>query len=159
MCCKSNTCLLSQSMIFSLKLEGLFGDKGKSTKQVSLKTIMNTMIQSQRSYQTLLGCVRKFSKSGKVFIWKSRFFRLFYQEEEIKKVQEKEWENKLMGINSFVTFQDTGKGMLKVPKDIQVHKIFSMLNKQWWISPIVVDRFLAHYIQFFIGFSTCEKVI
>ena len=31
-------------MIFSLKLQDLFGDKGKSTKQVSLKTIMNTMI-------------------------------------------------------------------------------------------------------------------
>ena len=44
MCCKSNTCLLSQSMIFSLKLQGLFGDKGKSTKQVSLKTIINTRI-------------------------------------------------------------------------------------------------------------------
>ena len=32
-------------MIFSLKLQGRFGDKGKSTKQVSLKTIMNTRIQ------------------------------------------------------------------------------------------------------------------
>ena len=31
-------------MIFSLKLQGLFGDKGKSTKQVSLKTIINTRI-------------------------------------------------------------------------------------------------------------------
>ena len=28
-------------MIFILKLQGLFGDKGKSTKQVSLRTIMN----------------------------------------------------------------------------------------------------------------------
>ena len=45
MCCKSNTCLLSQSMIFSLKLQGLFSDKGKSTRQVALKTIMNTRIQ------------------------------------------------------------------------------------------------------------------
>ena len=32
------------SMIFSLKLQGLFDDKGKSTRQVSLKTIMNTRI-------------------------------------------------------------------------------------------------------------------
>ena len=31
-------------MIFSLKLQGLFGDKGKSTKQVALKTIINTRI-------------------------------------------------------------------------------------------------------------------
>ena len=31
-------------MIFSLKLQGLFGDKNKSTRQVTLKTIMNTMI-------------------------------------------------------------------------------------------------------------------
>ena len=41
MCCKVNTCLLPWSMIFSLKLQWLFGDKGKSTRQVSLKTIMN----------------------------------------------------------------------------------------------------------------------
>ena len=32
-------------MIFSLKLQGTFGDKGKSTRQVALKTIMNTRIQ------------------------------------------------------------------------------------------------------------------
>ena len=32
-------------MLFSLKLQGLFNDKGKSTKQVALKTIMNTRIQ------------------------------------------------------------------------------------------------------------------
>ena len=32
-------------MIFSLKLQGLFGDKGKSTRQVALKTTMNTKIQ------------------------------------------------------------------------------------------------------------------
>ena len=32
-------------MIFSLKLQGLFGDKGKSIRQVSLKTIINTKIQ------------------------------------------------------------------------------------------------------------------
>ena len=31
-------------MIFSLKLQGLFCDKGKSTRQVALKTIMNTSI-------------------------------------------------------------------------------------------------------------------
>ena len=31
-------------MIFSLKLQGLFGDKGKSTRQVALKTIINTKI-------------------------------------------------------------------------------------------------------------------
>ena len=31
-------------MIFSLKLQGLFGDKGKLIKQVGLKTIMNTKI-------------------------------------------------------------------------------------------------------------------
>ena len=31
-------------MIFFLKLQGLFSDKGKSTKQVSLRTIMNTKI-------------------------------------------------------------------------------------------------------------------
>ena len=31
-------------MIFSLKLQGLFGDKGKSTGQVALKTIINTRI-------------------------------------------------------------------------------------------------------------------
>ena len=31
-------------MIFSLKLQGRFGDKGKSTKQVALKTIINTKI-------------------------------------------------------------------------------------------------------------------
>ena len=31
-------------MIFSLKLQGLFGDKGKSTRQVALKTIINTRI-------------------------------------------------------------------------------------------------------------------
>ena len=29
-------------MIVSLKLQGLFGDKGKLTRQVGLKTIMNT---------------------------------------------------------------------------------------------------------------------
>ena len=32
-------------MIFSLKLQGTFGDKGKSTRQVALKIIMNTRIQ------------------------------------------------------------------------------------------------------------------
>ena len=32
-------------MIFSLKLQGLFGDKVKSIRQVSLKTIINTKIQ------------------------------------------------------------------------------------------------------------------
>ena len=32
-------------MIFCLKLQGLFSDKGKSTRQVALKTIMNTKIQ------------------------------------------------------------------------------------------------------------------
>ena len=32
-------------MIFSLKLQELFGDKGKSIRQVSLKTIINTKIQ------------------------------------------------------------------------------------------------------------------
>ena len=32
-------------MILSLKLQGLFGDKGKPTRQVSLKTIVNTRIQ------------------------------------------------------------------------------------------------------------------
>ena len=32
-------------MIFSLKLQGSFHDKGKSTRQVSLETIMNTRIQ------------------------------------------------------------------------------------------------------------------
>ena len=32
-------------MIFSLKLQGLFSDKGKSTRQVALKIIMNTRIQ------------------------------------------------------------------------------------------------------------------
>ena len=32
-------------MIFCLKLQELFGDKGKSTRQVSFKTIMNTKIQ------------------------------------------------------------------------------------------------------------------
>ena len=31
-------------MIFSLKLQGLYCDKDKSTRQVSPKTIMNTMI-------------------------------------------------------------------------------------------------------------------
>ena len=31
-------------MIFSSKLQRLFGDKGKSTKQVALKTIMNSRI-------------------------------------------------------------------------------------------------------------------
>ena len=31
-------------MIFSLKLQGLFGDKGKSTGQVALKTIINTRV-------------------------------------------------------------------------------------------------------------------
>ena len=31
-------------MIFSLKLQGLFGGKGKSIKQVALKTIINTKI-------------------------------------------------------------------------------------------------------------------
>ena len=31
-------------MIFSLKLQGLFGDKGKSTRQIALKTIMNIKI-------------------------------------------------------------------------------------------------------------------
>ena len=29
-------------MIFSLKLQRLFGDKGKSNRQVALRTIMNT---------------------------------------------------------------------------------------------------------------------
>ena len=29
-------------MIFSLKLQGLFGDNGKSARQVALRTIMNT---------------------------------------------------------------------------------------------------------------------
>ena len=32
-------------MIFSLKLQGLFSDKGKSTRQVALKIIMNIKIQ------------------------------------------------------------------------------------------------------------------
>ena len=32
-------------MIFSSKLQGLFGYKGTSTRQVALKTIMNTKIQ------------------------------------------------------------------------------------------------------------------
>ena len=32
-------------MIFSLKLQGLFGYKGKSTRKVALKIIMNTRIQ------------------------------------------------------------------------------------------------------------------
>ena len=32
-------------MIFSLKFQGLFGDKGKSTRQVAFKIIMNTKIQ------------------------------------------------------------------------------------------------------------------
>ena len=81
-------------MIFSLKFQGLLGDKGKSTRQVALKTIMNTRIQViLEILQIPLGWVRRFSKSGRVFIWKSRFFRLFYQEEEqqhqIKNVQEK----------------------------------------------------------------------
>ena len=31
-------------MIFSLKLQGLYCDKDKSTRQVAPKTIMNTMI-------------------------------------------------------------------------------------------------------------------
>ena len=31
-------------MIFSLKLQGLFCDKGKSTRQVALRTIMNIRI-------------------------------------------------------------------------------------------------------------------
>ena len=31
-------------MIFFLKLQGLFGDKGKPTRQVALKTIINTRI-------------------------------------------------------------------------------------------------------------------
>ena len=38
-------CLLPWSMILSLKLQALSGDKGKSTRQVALKTIMNTKIQ------------------------------------------------------------------------------------------------------------------
>ena len=33
-------------MIFSLKLQGLFGDKGKSIRQVVLKTIINTRIHA-----------------------------------------------------------------------------------------------------------------
>ena len=32
-------------MIFFLKLQGLFGAKGKSIRQVAFKTIMNTKIQ------------------------------------------------------------------------------------------------------------------
>ena len=32
-------------MIFSLKLQGLFGYKGKSTRKFALKIIMNTRIQ------------------------------------------------------------------------------------------------------------------
>ena len=32
-------------MIFFLKLQRLLGDKGKSTRQVALRTIMNTRIQ------------------------------------------------------------------------------------------------------------------
>ena len=37
---------MSIAMVYDLflKLQGLFGDKGKSIKQFSLKTIMNTMI-------------------------------------------------------------------------------------------------------------------
>ena len=32
-------------MLFSLKLQGLFVEKCKSTRQIALKTIMNTKIQ------------------------------------------------------------------------------------------------------------------
>ena len=69
-------------MIFSLKFQGLFGDKGKSTRQVAIKTIMNTRIQV--ILEILLdsfGMGKKILKSKRVYIWKSRFFRLFYQEE------------------------------------------------------------------------------
>ena len=44
MCCNSNKCLFSCSMIFFLKLKRLFDDKGKSTKKVTLRAIMNTKI-------------------------------------------------------------------------------------------------------------------
>ena len=44
MCCRSNTRLLPWFMIFSLKLQALFGDKGRLIGQVSLRIIMNTKI-------------------------------------------------------------------------------------------------------------------
>ena len=83
MCCKRNTCLFPWSMIFSLKLRGLFGDKGESTRQLALRNIMNIGIHV--ILEILLdsfGIGKKISKSGRVFIWKLRFFRLYYQEEE-----------------------------------------------------------------------------
>ena len=43
-CCKRNTRLLIWFIIFSLKLQWLFSDKGKSIKEVSLRIIMNTRI-------------------------------------------------------------------------------------------------------------------
>ena len=50
-------------MIFSLKFQGLLGDKGKSTRQVALKTIMNTRIQViLEILQIPLGWVRRFSE-------------------------------------------------------------------------------------------------
>ena len=44
MCCRSNTRLLPWFMIFSLKLQPLFSDKGRLIGQVSLRIIMNTKI-------------------------------------------------------------------------------------------------------------------
>ena len=49
-------------MIFSLKLLGLFGDKGKLTRQVALKTIMNTRIQVLEILPDSLGMGKKILK-------------------------------------------------------------------------------------------------
>ena len=46
MCYKNNTCLLPWSMIFSFKLQELFGDKGKSARQDAFKIIVNIKIHA-----------------------------------------------------------------------------------------------------------------
>ena len=54
-------------MIFSLKLQGLFGDKGKSIRQVALKTIINTKI-----HVILESLLDSFGIGKKILIeWKS----------------------------------------------------------------------------------------
>lgn len=64
-------------MIFCLRLQGLFGNKGKSTRQVALRTIINVKIHV--IFENLphpLGWVEGFSKIRRVFIWKSRVLQV-----------------------------------------------------------------------------------
>ena len=56
-------------MIFSLKLQGLVGNNGKSTRQVALRTIMNTRINViLKILPDYFEMVKRFSNIRRVFI-------------------------------------------------------------------------------------------